>query len=78
MGNAQLRLPQNAVQKEKQLSLDEEEDSNRVGTMNIHPNVTAGCLDNHGYNENSNSKKKKGFFSKGKKLFKRLGSSKRE
>ncbi|XP_032902016.1 peripheral-type benzodiazepine receptor-associated protein 1 isoform X2 [Amblyraja radiata] len=78
MGNAQLRLPQNAVQKEKQLSLDEEEDSNRVGTLNIHPNVTAGCLDNHGYNENSNSKKKKGFFSKGKKLFKRLGSSKRE
>ncbi|XP_051891633.1 peripheral-type benzodiazepine receptor-associated protein 1 isoform X3 [Pristis pectinata] len=77
-GNAMPRLPQTAVHKEKQLSLDEAEVSNPVVPMNIHPTVTAGCLDNHGCNENSNSKKKKGFFSKGKKLFKRLGSSKRE
>ncbi|XP_059829146.1 peripheral-type benzodiazepine receptor-associated protein 1 isoform X4 [Hypanus sabinus] len=77
-GDAVPRLPQTAVHKEKQLNLDEAEVSNPVVPMNIQSTITAGCLDNHGCNENSNSKKKKGFFSKGKKLFKRLGSSKRE
>ncbi|XP_072099146.1 RIMS-binding protein 2-like isoform X7 [Mobula birostris] len=78
VGSAVPRLPQTAVHKEKQLNLDEAEVSNPVVPMNIQSSITAGCLDNHGCNENSNSKKKKGFFSKGKKLFKRLGSSKRE
>ncbi|XP_072909690.1 RIMS-binding protein 2-like isoform X7 [Hemitrygon akajei] len=78
VGDAVPRLPQTAVHKEKQLNLDEAEVSNPVVPMNIQSTITAGCLDNHGCNENSNSKKKKGFFSKGKKLFKRLGSSKRE
>ncbi|XP_069766501.1 RIMS-binding protein 2-like isoform X3 [Narcine bancroftii] len=77
-GNAISKFPQTPVHKEKQLSLDEAEVSNPNVPMNMHPTVKAGYLDNHACNENSNSKKKKGFFSKGKKLFKRLGSSKRE
>uniref|UniRef100_UPI00398E494C RIMS-binding protein 2-like isoform X2 n=1 Tax=Pristiophorus japonicus TaxID=55135 RepID=UPI00398E494C len=78
-GTTMPRPPHTVVHKEKQLSSDEAEVLSPVVPVTDYPAVTALCLDNQGCSENvSNSKKKKGFFSKGKKLFKRLGSSKRE
>ncbi|XP_067864228.1 RIMS-binding protein 2-like isoform X2 [Heptranchias perlo] len=81
-GNTLPRLAHTAAHKEKQLSSavpDGTEVLSPVVPVTDYPAGTALCLDNQGCSENiSNSKKKKGFFSKGKKLFKRLGSSKRE
>ncbi|XP_067866363.1 peripheral-type benzodiazepine receptor-associated protein 1-like isoform X3 [Heterodontus francisci] len=74
-GNTVSRLPPTVAHKEKQLSSDEAEVLSPVVPVTDYPAVTGLCLDSENI---SNNKKKKGFFSKGKKLFKRLGSSKRE
>ncbi|XP_060703867.1 RIMS-binding protein 2-like isoform X5 [Hemiscyllium ocellatum] len=78
-GNITSRLSPTVAHKEKQLSLDETAAPQPMVQETDYPAVTGLCMDNQGCSENtSNNKKKKGFFSKGKKLFKRLGSSKRE
>ncbi|XP_043574587.1 peripheral-type benzodiazepine receptor-associated protein 1-like isoform X12 [Chiloscyllium plagiosum] len=78
-GNIMSRLSPTVAHKEKQLSSDETAAPQPMVQETDYPAVTGLCMDNQGCSENtSNNKKKKGFFSKGKKLFKRLGSSKRE
>ncbi|XP_072445633.1 RIMS-binding protein 2-like isoform X7 [Chiloscyllium punctatum] len=78
-GNITSRLSPTVAHKEKQLSSDETVAPQPMVQETDYPAVTGLCMDNQGCSENtSNNKKKKGFFSKGKKLFKRLGSSKRE
>ncbi|XP_078081142.1 RIMS-binding protein 2 [Mustelus asterias] len=78
-GNTMSRPPPTAAHKEKPLSSDEADVLSPVLPATDYPAATGPSLDNQGCSENNPSnKKKKGFFSKGKKLFKRLGSSKRE
>ncbi|XP_041053457.1 RIMS-binding protein 2 isoform X3 [Carcharodon carcharias] len=78
-GNTMSRPPPTVAHKEKPLNSDEADVLSPVLPVTDYPAVTGLSLDNQGCSENiSNNKKKKSFFSKGKKLFKRLGSSKRE